>query len=74
MGVEKMEKDYDDILAEMQDEIITLKKENHNLKLELDRVRTAFRDFMEYRERILWEASACYVATTLRATATTQDH
>lgn len=44
---------HDDTIAEMQDEIITLKKENHNLKLELDRVKKAFRDFVEYRERIL---------------------
>ena len=47
------EKDYDDILAEMQDQIITLKKENHNLKMELEKKQKAFRDFFEYRESIL---------------------
>tara|TARA_R100000152_G_C6669733_1_gene106389 strand:+ start:282 stop:434 length:153 start_codon:yes stop_codon:yes gene_type:complete len=47
------EKDYDDILAEMQDKIITLKKENHNLRMELEKIQTAFRDFVDYRERTL---------------------
>ena len=38
-----LEEDYDDILLKLQDEIITLKKENHKLKMENDRMRQVFR-------------------------------
>lgn len=35
--------DYDDTLLRLQDEIITLKKENHKLKMENDKMRKVFR-------------------------------
>ena len=42
-----LEEDYDDILLKLQDEIITLKKENHKLKMENDRMRQVFRGWQQ---------------------------